>query len=98
MEAKKKEGNILESVEIEEDEKTQIQMFEERIAKFLGSADEQQLVLRDLNAFERRIVHEICEKKDLNHESLGNGAKKNMVLSKKVKPVTQDLPLEETYE
>ncbi len=42
---------------------------EETIKKFISNKKEQELVFKSANPFERKILHELAEKYNLDHES-----------------------------
>lgn len=66
--------------ENEKDKKTKI--FNDMLDKFLCSPLNE-YKLTGLNPFERRIIHEICENKNLNHISKGEGNERFIYITKR---------------
>jgi len=60
--------------------------FEMLIVKFLESKDQHYNFSSELNSYERRLVHELGEKNKLEHESVGEGEDRHIMLKKKEKP------------
>ncbi|PRP75087.1 DNA-binding protein SMUBP-2 [Planoprotostelium fungivorum] len=74
----KKEGKISES----QDPSSLPTHLDETIEKFRTSDDITLTLPSSLNAFERRYIHELCERYSLGHQSKGEGENRHLVITK----------------
>ena len=58
--------------------------FVQRLNNFLESTECSMTFSSDLNSFERRLVHEISEELNLEHESIGEGKSRYISISKRI--------------
>ncbi|XP_071535256.1 DNA-binding protein SMUBP-2-like [Panulirus ornatus] len=94
----KKIGIIQENFEQEKDEThteeesdAQRKEFEAVIDSFLKSSKQSYAFSSKLNAYERRVIHEICKEFDLQHESLGEGKNRHIIVQKKSAATAQQI-------
>ena len=79
---KKNVINKVEDNEVELDSRRN--EYEEILKNFVKSKENFMTFSSDLNSFERRLVHELSEELNLVHESIGEGSKRYIMISKKV--------------
>ena len=58
--------------------------FEDKLNSFVASTENFMTFSSDLNSFERRLVHEISEELCLDHESIGEGTRRYIMISKRI--------------
>lgn len=66
----------------EEENIKRMKEYEAIVISFLKSSDQTFEFPPNLNSFERRLIHEICEVHGLQHESQGEGKERHIVLKK----------------
>ena len=70
-------------VDIDETEDNRRDEYIEELEKFVKSKENFMTFSTNLNSYERRLIHEISEEFDLIHESIGEGNKRYIMISKK---------------
>lgn len=78
-----KNNKVAEDIEMDKDE-TRRDQYEALLQEFVSSKENFKTFSADLNSFERRLVHELSEEYNLIHESIGEGNKRYIMISKKV--------------
>lgn len=67
----------------EEDNQKRKQEYLDIVKSFLASPNSTYSFPPNLNSFERRLIHQICEELDLDHSSEGDGKERHIVIKKR---------------
>lgn len=67
----------------EEDNQKRKQEYLDIVKSFLASPNTTYSFPPNLNSFERRLIHQICEELDLDHSSEGDGKERHIVIKKR---------------
>jgi predicted RNA-binding protein Jag len=66
------------------------------ILDFIAEKNEEKLSLHNLNSYQRKIIHELCEKYNISHvSSLGTNKIKSIVITKILKKEEEPIKVEE---